>query len=127
MGAVYSVQMKLIFTDETALTELMREHFKACLKKNYGFRVYNADTADSMTVRDFVEAFAPDIFFEKRGEHSLETESGFDASYSWEFVLDDMFRAIAPALADGSYMRVGPDEGTWTMAVENGQVVEVDT
>ena len=43
--------------------------------------------------------------------------AGFDASYSWEFVVCDFFKAIAPYLVAGSSLRLSADEGSYTLKV----------
>ena len=49
--------------------------------------------------------------------------AGFDASYSWETVIYDFFKAIAPSLHRGSSLRVHMDEGTTVLTVTaNGRV-----
>lgn len=45
--------------------------------------------------------------------------NAFDASYSWDGLLDEWFRAVAPALEVGSEIEVWPDHGHWTLRVEH--------
>ena len=49
--------------------------------------------------------------------------SDFDASYSWELVLEEWFLAVASTLEDGSEIEVYPDEGHWGYEVRGGVVV----
>ena len=49
-------------------------------------------------------------------------ESSFDASYSWETVICDVFCLMAPYLRSGSSMTVWPDSGKYTLKVRKGQV-----
>lgn len=44
----------------------------------------------------------------------------FECCCSWEGVIEDWFRAVAPALADGSEITVRPDKGQWHYVVRNG-------
>jgi hypothetical protein len=51
--------------------------------------------------------------------------SAFDASYSWESVLDEWFLGIGSDLADGSYILVNGDAETWKDSVVNGKAITV--
>lgn len=53
--------------------------------------------------------------FQKEMEDDFTVyKSGFDASYGWESVLDEMFKAMKPYVAKGSKITVYPDSGHWT-------------
>ena len=43
--------------------------------------------------------------------------AGFDASYSWESVVCDFFKTIAPYLVAGSSLRLSADECSYTLKV----------
>lgn len=51
--------------------------------------------------------------------------SGFDASYSWNGVMDEWFRAVAPSLEPGSEIEVWPDSGSWKCTVKDGGKCEM--
>lgn len=52
--------------------------------------------------------------------------SAFDASYGWSWVMAEVFKRLAPVLADGSQLWVGEEEGTWELTVRNGEAVETE-
>lgn len=52
-------------------------------------------------------------------------KSSFDASYSWEVLLMDFFRAIAPFLEDRSSLKIYPDSDYDLLVVENGKSVQL--
>ena len=57
-----------------------------------------------------------------------EYRNAFHASYSWESVLDEWFRAVAPALETGSEIEVWPDSGSWRLQVgTDGNITETTT
>lgn len=46
----------------------------------------------------------------------------FSGSYGWEWVMNRVFRSAAEALADGSFIKIYPDEGVDTIWVRDGKV-----
>jgi hypothetical protein len=50
--------------------------------------------------------------------------SGFDASYSWEMVMEQAFGVMAQYLVDGSELNIDMDEGSRELVVKNGNVEE---
>ena len=49
-------------------------------------------------------------------------ESEFDASYSWEWVMQNIFEEVMPVLDDGSWVEIRPDSGWELWVVNNGEV-----
>ena len=56
------------------------------------------------------------------GFHAFE--SGFDASYGWEMVMERAFEVMAKYLEDGSELDLDMDEGRRVFIVDGGEVKE---
>lgn len=52
--------------------------------------------------------------------------NSFDASYGWESVMIDAFIAVAPYLADNSYIKIYPDSGVDYWIVRGGKAVCIE-
>lgn len=110
MGAVYSVNCKLMTQNEDGLIKAVREYMS------------NADAVfDDSYKPDSVENIAR-IFLAATQGGFFETGSGeyasdFDASYGWESVLFEWWQTMRPFLRPGSYIKVCPDEGGWKEVV----------
>ena len=110
MGQTYSVELNLQIKDKNEFVKLGNEFLnktEAEFNKFQGF-----DEVDSIV--GTVLAFHQGQFKRILSKVYRLYWSSFDASYSWETVLDSFWMAIAPSLKLGSYIRVWPDEGEWS-------------
>lgn len=53
----------------------------------------------------------------------IKINTGFDAGYSWELVMMDIFELMGPYLEDGSELYIQPDDDYDLLVIENGNVV----
>lgn len=60
-----------------------------------------------------------------REDDHIVYDSDFDASYSWESVMTEIFDCIAPFLEDESSLGIYPDNEKIQLVVKNGIVLEV--
>lgn len=114
MGQCYDVKLKLIYKkDEEHIVFKLNEYINERKLK------FKDTDGNKNNLSDLIKFFIGDYFVDDDGEY----ESGFDASYSWEIVLQEMFEAIATELNDGSYIEIYPDSGHYILRVMNGKVV----
>lgn len=106
MGQVYYVDAKFDIKDEV---QFVREGRKIFERPN----VAPIDEKE----KDAAEHLIETLLVKNQGcftKDGSNYKSEFDASYGWEGVLDDFFRAVKGALNKGSYITVYPDHGHWT-------------
>lgn len=124
MGACYSVNLDITLKDETAAIKAMQEYIK---KEQFHI---NFDLEDNRKRGIGIGTFADllQIFFSScngpvndvlREDDHIVYDSDFDASYSWESVMTEIFDCIAPFLEDGSKLNVCSDD-CYHLIVKNG-------
>ena len=113
MGACYYTKMKILYRrDETHVIFKLNEYINE-KKLNFG------DTdGDRNNLSDLIKFFVGDYYVNDYNEY----ESEFNASYSWEIVLNEMFEAMATELKDGSYLEIYPDTGHYKLKAKDGKV-----
>lgn len=114
MGQCYDVKLKLIYKRD-------EEHVVFKLNEYINERKLKFENTDGNknNLSDLIKFFIGDYYVNDDGEY----ESGFDASYSHEIVLQEMFEAIATELKEGSYFEIYTDSGHYILRVMNGKVV----
>ena len=111
MGQCYFVDAELSYKDKRGAEDALDGFLKGILESGgrldapAGY-VPGAGTA-GMDV--LMRALLTDRGCRKTGENMYQAE--FDATYSWETVMYDAFRAMAPYLADAACMDIYPDSG----------------
>lgn len=117
MGQLYTVFIKLDFDDKKAVNEALDKFFdeepafdkanKACFEDDlyWRLRVLTCNNQDLDTT-----------YWEHLG--IAQFTGIFHATYSWETVLYDAWNAIKPTLNVGSFIQVYPDNGAWTLRVD---------
>ena len=123
MGQCYTVFLKLKYDDEQAVIKKAKEYYRKHdgYDINFGLESYNKDHK-LKTIDDIVAiVLTPNFIKWDKGDY----ESDFDASYTWEEVLENWFKEMAPVLDDKSSIEVYPDEGSWKMTKHKGEIEEV--
>lgn len=116
MGQCYTVYLKMKLKDADEFVCLSRQYAtdndwpEACMRK--------MSSVDEI-IKQMIST--GDLTVQHDGEWSL-FRSDFDASYSWDDVMDEWFHAVAPSLEDGSEIEVFPDAGSWRCIVSDGEV-----
>ena len=115
MGQCYRVDAKFKFknNDSTSFCEAVRKEAKE------RFASYNAEDYDT-PYKCFQIITSKDSYESDDGVWHAD----FDASYSWMFVMCDIFEATLSLLADGSWVKIYPDNGKTTYRVKGGKVYE---
>jgi len=118
MGQCYSVYTNFKFkdNDHSSFCKVIAEEAD---KRNW----YKEDP--DLILRDFKDPF--ECFKILTSDHAEEDSFGewsadFDASYSWESVMIDIFTKALKVLENGSYVEIFPDEGGIRLIVKNGKV-----
>ena len=114
MGQCYSVDLKIKLKDADAFVRLTREFADA--------NGWSQDYKDELTgINGIINFIVGDGSVDVHYENGFPVFRGeFDASYSWDSVLENWFGAVAPSLEDGSEIEVAPDEGLWKCVVRDG-------
>lgn len=117
MGQTYTVELNLNIKSEPELVKRSNEYFRAidvADKEEF----INLNTADEV-----LRSVFPNLHAWGGARYSAD----FDASYGWENVMYQWFKAVAPALKEGSTIEVWPDSGKWKCKVTgSGAVEELD-
>lgn len=113
MGALYDIELYINCKDTDKVVQLAAAYAESAKK----WAVIDPfDNFDGM-----LKAFFTDSVYETADSTYM---ASFNASYGWESVMLDMFRSIAPALNDGSWIKIWPDHGMDFMKVVNGRIEE---
>ena len=110
MGQTYSVELNLQIKDKDEFVKLGKEFMENSEAEFHGFN--GIDEVDSIV--GMILVFHQGQFKRVLSKTYRLYFSSFDASYSWETVLDSFWMAIAPSLKLGSYIKVWPDDGEWS-------------
>lgn len=117
MGQTYTVELNLSIKSEPELVKRSNEYFRA---------IEVADKEEFInlnTVDEVLRSVFPNLHSWGGARYSAD----FDASYGWENVMYQWFKAVAPALKEGSTIEVWPDSGKWKCRVTgSGAVEELD-
>ena len=111
MGAVYDVEFFIDCKDEGKMISLAKEY--AASARKYAV-IDPFDDLEGMLKAFFTKS----VHKNADGVYVAD----FNGSYGWESVMLDMFESIAPALNDGSWLKVWPDHGMDLMKVVNGRI-----
>lgn len=120
MSQCYSVVLDVKIKDRSLLVKLTDKFIKSTT-----FQEGCWDGADLKTAEGCIESMLCDTGRDLRmhvtdnGDGFVRYANAFNASYSWELVLDGWFRAIAPALDKRSSIDMDMDEGRCHIRVGN--------
>lgn len=116
MGQCYSVILKIKVNDEQGAKRALKEKIendKDRVQYNVeDFKKEGVDT-DSLAglIRVFLAGWKGNNFEIKSQRKFTCFSNDFNACYGWESVMLEMFEALAPYLADRSWIKVWPDSG----------------
>ena len=111
MGALYDIEVFLDCKNTDEVVRLAKEY--AASAKKWAV-ISPFDNFDEMLKAFFTKS----VHKNADGVYVAD----FNGSYGWESVMLDMFESIAPALNDGSWLKVWPDHGMDLMKVVNGRI-----
>lgn len=118
MGAVYDVELNLMYTDEKSASLALSKYLDKCIESGVKF----ATPKDTSSISSMIAMFLAEHQggFDAISYGVFDTyNSGFTATYSWSEILDDMFDALLPYLHDGSYYYQSCDEDYDEYVVKN--------
>lgn len=123
MGQVYSVVLKLNFTDEEGAKKALQSKINNGPKEkvNYSLPHFAQLSATTETIEGLLKIIFSgwDAKLIKKGN---SYSSDFNACYFWNQVMTDAFEDIAPFLSDGSELFIQPDNDSYKGTVKNGSV-----
>lgn len=122
MGACYSVNLDITLKDETAAIKAMQEYIKKeQFHINFGLEDNRKRGIGIGTFADLLQIFFSScngpVYDVLREDDHIVYDSDFDASYSWESVMTEIFDCIAPFLEDESSLGIYPDNENTGIAV----------
>lgn len=120
MGAVYDVELNLVYTDETSATLALSKYLDKCIESGVKFATPKDTSSISSMIGMFLAEHQGGFEAIKDGE-SDSYISGFTATYSWSEILDGMFDALLPYLEDDSYYYQSCDEDYDEYTVKEGK------
>lgn len=129
MGACYSVNLKVKFTDaEGAKDALQRKVARAQEDHtNYNLDHYRGDLGlDLDSLKGLLQVFFGGWEARLRpavGKDGIYLTSDFDASYGWEGVMMEAFEDLAPYMEEGSSIKIYPDSDYDHAVVKEGKAV----
>ena len=126
MGACYSIVCKFKIKEnmEEKIVETLNAKIDRAKEENvdYGVERHYPDFKKPYNLEELMKIFfvehQKDFSYEKEG-NEIKIDSGFNASYGWEFVMYTAVRSIAPYLEDGSRLYLD-GEGSTVYRVKNG-------
>lgn len=115
MGQCYSVYTKLKFKDNdpSQFCKVIADEFD---KRNWYKETPGLKLRD---LKDPFECFKVLTFDHAEEDSFGEWSADFDASYSWESIMIDIFVKALKVLEDGSYVEIYPDNGKIRIFVKN--------
>lgn len=121
MGACYSVTIDVSFKDEQAAIKVLQEKVKTITYMQKDLDKVDINTFDGL-MKLYLANHQNKVDIDTLGNRK-QYSNGFNATYSWESVLADMFMAITPFLKDGSEMEIYPDSGCVKYLVSDGKCI----
>ena len=120
MGAVYDVEVNLMYTDEKSASLALSKYLDKCIESGVKF----ATPKDTSSISSMIAMFLAEHQggFDATADGEFETYiSGFTATYSWSEILDGMFDSLLPYLEDDSYYYQSCDEDYDEYTVKEGK------
>lgn len=132
MGACYAVTCKLKFNiqDEPKVLAKMKEQYQKDLGNGVDFCLDRYSFTKPESVEDFMalyfvehqDMYDFDRTVLKNGNVIYLAKSGFDASYGWEMLMEELFMNLGELLMRGSILDMYPDNDHITYRVKEGKV-----
>lgn len=128
MSTCYSVSFKAKVKDRAAATAKIKD-FTATENAHLHLDEFHDEGVDTDSFEGLVQVCLAGwrcTQYRTREEDGFTVfENDFNASYGWEVVLIDMFKALAPFLEDGSSIYIEPDDDYDEFIIENGEIVRM--
>lgn len=124
MSQCYSVTATVKAKDEALFCDLAKKYIDEEAFEEGSFSNSDLSTPEGCVKAILAGDSQPEVYGAETRRGWLVCENAFEASYGWESVLCDWLCAVAPALEDGSRLRVSVDDGDWEMSVEDGKAVD---
>ena len=121
MGQVYDISLQ--FNGEPDKDEIVKKtiEYIANTKDHVRYSESDLQLSEESTLLDALDV----IFTDDIGSGYYDSEacltSGFHASYGWQEVMENWFEYVAPAMGEGTWIRIWPDSGVTTAVVKNGK------
>ena len=119
MGACYSVVIKIRSQNERGVISATRDYAEAC----NCLSEMATDSIDEIVHFLLADHQSPVYKTERDGWTCYD--NAFSASYGWEYIMLDWFRAVAQFLEDDSALIVYPDSGRDELIVRNGEAITI--
>lgn len=120
MGSVYSVYLKIEYSDEKKIIEKMKK-FIDDKKDEVVFNLdYYSEKYDLNTVDGLIKVFITDRGFTKLSDN--EYSSSFDATYGWDIVILDMIMDVFDDDGDAASLNIHVDDDSKEVSIEKSKI-----
>lgn len=120
MGSVYSVYLKIEYSDEKKIIEKMKK-FIDDKKDEVVFNLdYYSEKYDLNTVDGLIKVFITDRGFTKLSDN--EYSSSFDATYGWDIVIHDMIMDVFDDDGDAASLNIHVDDDSKEVSIEKSKI-----
>lgn len=129
MGACYSVELTIRTKDAAATVAALKGHIEANpLKANFSLDRWRECGIGTETLDDLLAIMlagwpGQSVRKEDAAQGFTSYRNDFNASYGWQMVMERMFEAMGPTLADGSEFFIEADNERVSYMVEDGEVI----
>ena len=127
MGQCYTTYLKVRFNDESGAVKAVQDMLTD--SGEYTLEDYSKHTGlDYNTINGILRHFYANW---ERGYQWTKTtdpdvlSGDFNATYSWESKMIEVFQLLAPFLEDGSSLKIYPDSGYDYLVVKDGKAVTI--
>ena len=133
MGACYWVVCKVKFKDghvAEEAREIMKATYQSDIATGIGFCIDRYPFKEPASIEDFLSLYfarhqgnySCERYMYKNGKVYFKANAAFDARYGWHMVMYRFFKALAPKLENGSYLKIDDDDDV-TYRIVNGKIV----
>ena len=130
MSACYAINLDIYVKNEDNIIKKLTEKIAKDEASDHAH--YQSSPSENTTLREMIGIFlasdARNYEFEERvegKEHHVIASSFFNASYGWEIVLIEMFKAIVDDLKDGSGLIIDIENNYDKFIVKDGKVIQL--
>lgn len=130
MGQVYDISLQ--FNGEPDEDEIVKKtiEYIANTKDHVRYSKSDLQLSEESTLLDALDVIFTDNigcgYYGLEGSRNLDTIPGrltadFNATYGWLEIMENWFEYVAPAMGEGTWIRIWSNSGVATAVVKNGK------
>ena len=121
MGQCYTTYLKVRFKDEQGAIKAVQDRLTDTLEDYSKDSGLDYNTIDGI-LRHYYANWEDGYKWTRTTDPDI-LSGDFNATYSWESTMIEVFELIAPYLEDGSYLKIYPDSSYDHLVVKDGKAV----